>query len=40
MGLLQRPGPGGQVQDDGTPWYFKYGSRVLGIVGAFCTWQI
>lgn len=40
LGLLQRSGPNGENPvDDGTPWYFKYGSRALGIVGAFCTWR-
>lgn len=40
LGLLQRSGPNGENPvDDGTPWYFKYGSRALGIIGAFCTWR-
>ena len=40
IGLLSKANPNQENQpDDGTPWYFKYGSRLLGIVGAFCTWQ-
>lgn len=40
LGLLNKTGPNSESQaDDGTPWYFKYGSRALGIVGAFCTWR-
>lgn len=40
LGLLNKTGPNGEpAPDDGVPWYFKYGSKVLGIVGAFCTWQ-
>ncbi len=41
IGLLAKANPNQANQpDDGTPWYFKYGSRALGIIGAFCTWQI
>jgi hypothetical protein len=40
IGLLSKANPGQEGQpDDGTPWYLKYGSRALGIIGAFCTWQ-
>jgi len=36
IGLLSKANPNQENQpDDGTPWYFKYGSRLLGIVGAF-----
>ncbi|CRK99274.1 CLUMA_CG012579, isoform A [Clunio marinus] len=36
IGLLNKASPNAESQvDDGTPWYFKYGSRLLGIVGAF-----
>lgn len=36
IGLLAKANPHQESQpDDGTPWYFKYGSRLLGIVGAF-----
>jgi hypothetical protein len=40
IGLLSKANPNDANQpDDGTPWYLKYGSRALGIAGAFCTWQ-
>ncbi|CAG9805073.1 unnamed protein product [Chironomus riparius] len=36
IGLLSKANPNQANQpDDGTPWYFKYGSRALGIIGAF-----
>jgi len=36
LGILQKTNPNQEGQpDDGTPWYLKYGSRVLGIGGAF-----
>jgi len=36
LGILQKTNPNQEGQpDDGTPWYFRYGSRVLGISGAF-----
>lgn len=40
IGLLSKANPNQENQaDDGTPWYLKYGSRALGIIGAGCTWQ-
>lgn len=36
LGLLNKANPNQDANvDDGIPWYFKYGSRALGIVGAF-----
>lgn len=36
IGLLSKANPNQANQpDDGTPWYLKYGSKLLGIVGAF-----
>lgn len=31
--LMAKPN---QDPNDDTPWYIKYGARVVGIIGAFC----